>query len=96
VSSASVDRFNPRVALAAAFDPEEWAATTPFTRSGDTGRQAFPSTMSTYLDPLSFLHGYGSRVVRGYSALATPQTLAELIAAATGYTGGFRDHHGGR
>jgi hypothetical protein len=86
VSSAQTDRFNPRIALAAAFDPTDWAGTTPFTRSGDTGRVAFPSSMSTYLDPLSFLHGYGSRVVRGYSAFATPQTLAELIAAATGYT----------
>jgi hypothetical protein len=39
------------------------------------------------LDPLSFLHGYGSRVDRGYVFGATPQTLAELIAATTGYTG---------
>jgi len=86
VSSAQTDRFNPRIALAAAFDPTDWAGTTPFTRSGDVSRGPFPSTMSTHPDPLSFLHGYGSRVDRGYAFGATPQTLAELIAAATGYT----------
>lgn len=86
MSSAQADRFNPRVALAAAFDPRGWAGTTPFTRAGDTGRVALPTDIATYLDPLAFLHGYGSRVDRAYSSGATPQTLAELIAAATGYT----------
>jgi len=87
VSSAQADRFNPRVALAARLDPRDWAGTTPFTRTGDSARANLPTDIGTYLDPLSFLHGYGSRVDRSFSSGATPQTLAELIAAATGYTG---------